>query len=239
MVPVDFKCYDFSENEIAEVRNKFPKLTIQSEGVWDGEIEVDAIFGNIHIKDTFTIGIVATDKYPVEIPSMIELGGRTDAIAEKYKIKNRQDLHYNIKSRVACLCVKQEEKIKFPQGSNLVKFIDDLVIPYLYGLSYFDQYGKWPWGEYSHGGLGLLEFYAEDKSEQKIEDIKQTARVFVADNNWKEYGKQIRKPSAEKACICGSGRQFQRCHPSAWKGILRLNIDIKRLGLNPNNLYRR
>lgn len=239
MEHVDVKYYDFSENEIAEVRNKFPKLTIKSQGVWDGEIDVNAVYGNVHIIDIFKIGIIASDKYPVELPVMIELGGRTDAIAEKYKIKNRQDLHYNIKSRVACLCVKQEEKIKFPDGSNLVTYIDDLVIPYLYGLSYFDQNGKWPWGEYSHGGLGLLEFYADDQSEQKIDDIKQTAKVFVADNNWKEYSKQIRKPSAQKACICGSGRQFQRCHPSAWRGILKLNTDIRQLGLNAYNLYRR
>lgn len=231
--------YDFPEDEISAVRNKFPKLTLMSAGVWEGEIDIDAVYNGQQIKDNFKIGIVASDKYPDELPAMIEIGGRTDAIADKYKLTDRRDLHYNIKSRVACLCVKQEERVKFPHGSNLVTFVDNLIVPYLYGLSYYDQYGKWPWGEYSHGGLGLLEFYAEDPTEQTKDDIEKVAKVFVADDNWKEYSRQLRKPSAFRACICGSKKQFQKCHPDAWQGLLLLHADIKRLGLNIYKLYRR
>jgi hypothetical protein len=57
--------------------------------------------------------------------------------------------------------------------------------------------------------------------------------------DWKEYSKQIRKPSADKACICGSKKSIQRCHPQMWQGILKLNTELKRLGLNSYKLYRR
>lgn len=230
--------YDFPEEEIAAVRNKFPKLALRDPGVWDGEIDIDATYNEERITDSFKIGIVASDKYPHELPAMIEIGGRTNSIAEKYRLTDRRDLHYNVKNRVACLCVKQEEKIKFPPGSNLVNFIDDLVIPYLYGLSYYDQHGKWPWGEYSHGGLGLLEFYAEN-GEQTVEQIEEVAKSFVADDHWKEYSRQFRKPSAERFCVCGSQKPFRKCHPRAWQGVERLHADLKRLEVNIYKLYRR
>lgn len=239
MGTVGEKLYDFSEEEISAVRNAFPKLTLKRQGVWEGEIDIDAVHNGERIQDQFEIAITATEPYPKQMPMMFEIGGRTKATAEKYKITDPRDLHCNPKDGTACLCVKQEEKMRFPPGSNLVDFIRELVIPYLYGLSYFDKHKKWPWGEYSHGGLGLLEFYAEDPTPLTKEDIEQVAEVFRADDNWKEYSRQLRKPSAERHCICRSGKSIRKCHPRAWQGVQRLHANLTRLEINIYKLYRR
>lgn len=239
MGTVEERLYDFSEEEISAVRNAFPKLTLKQQGIWEGEIDIDVIYNGERIQDRFEIAIAATEQYPKQMPMMLEIGGRTKAIAEKYKITDPRDLHCNPKSGIACLCVKQEEKMRFPPGSNLVDFIRDLVIPYLYALSHFDKYKKWPWGEYSHGGLGLLEFYAEDPTPLRKEDIEQVAEVFRADDNWKEYSRQLRKPSAERHCICRSRKPIRECHPRAWQGVRRLHADLTRFKVNIYKLYRR
>ncbi len=239
MGSVDTSLYEFSEQEIGAVRNKFPKLTLKSPGVWEGEIDIDAVHDTQRIVDRFTVLIIAPSTYPEELPLLLEMGGRTRAIVEKYKLRDARDLHYNPRTGVACLCVKQEESKKFPPGSNLVQFIESLVVPYLFGLSNYDKRGVWPWGEYSHGGLGLLESYAENQESFNKEDIERVAGSFRADDKWKAYSKQLQKPNGKRVCLCGSGQLFENCHPVAWSGVKRLNAELKRLGLNPYKLYRR
>src|ERR1700684_1267857 len=95
------------------------------------------------------------------MPALFETGGRTAAIAAKYGIEDHRDLHRNPGTGAACLCVKQEERRRFPKGANLPHFIEELVVPYLFGLSHFDDHGKWPWPDFSHGTLGIAEYYAE------------------------------------------------------------------------------
>jgi len=231
--------HEFSADEIAKVKAEYPKLDLVRPGTWEGEIDFDREYREYRIKDTYKVAITAPEGYPAFIPSLREIGGRTQAIAEKYKLTDIRDLHYNTNNRTACVCVKQEEKTKFPPGSDLVHFIEALAIPYLYGLSFYDEQGYWPWGEYSHGAIGLLEYYADDPSEQSKEDIEVIAGTFRDDLNWKRYSKQLRKPSPDKSCPCGKDKPFQKCHADAYRGLLRLNGDLKRLKLNPYKLFNR
>lgn len=230
--------FEFSEEEITAVKSKFPRLHLVSLHVWTGALDLYAEFDGYSIRDSYEIEITVSDEYPAQIPLMREVGGRTQAIKKKYRLEDIRALHYNSHNQTACLCVKQVEKRKFPLGSNLITFIDELVIPYLYGLSYYDQHGRWPWREYSHGSLGLLEFYAEDEREQTSEDIKQLLTHVRLENNWKEYHKQFRKPSPERLCVCGSRKPFHQCHQRAWRGVLRLYADLERLHLNLADLDR-
>jgi hypothetical protein len=115
-------------------------------------------------------------------------------------------------------------------------FVEELAVPYLYGLSYYEGHGKWPWPDYSHGGLGLLEFYAERPQEQTSEDLAEVLAAFRRERNWKEYHKQLRKPSSKRACLCGSGRPFDTCHNRAWLGVTHMRTELERLGLNLKKL---
>lgn len=231
--------YNFSQQEIDEVQAKFPQLKLEQQGVWKGALEFFAEYEGHQIRDTFEICIIAPNTYPAQIPFLVEVGGRTQAIAKKHGVTDLRRLHCNPGQRnTACLCAKQEEKTKFPPGSNLVTFIDNLVIPYLFGLSYFEKHSKWaPWGEYSHGGLGILECHAEYPNDITEQDIREVAKTLRADENWKEYSKQLRKPSGAKFCICGSRKPFSQCHRLAWQGLERLCSEIHSRKLNVRQLF--
>lgn len=222
----------FSDEEIAEVRSKYPTLRLESPGILEGNITVHAEYDGKRITDSFEIRIAALNPHSIRLPALYEIGERTAAIAAKHRVKDLRDLHRNFDG-ATCVCVKQDEKRRFPPGSTLLKFIEDLAIPYLYGLSRFEAEGKWPWEGYSHGAIGLLEFYSDNEQEQSKEDIVEILGMIRADDNWRLYGKQLRSPSAKRECLCGSGKSLGRCHRRAWNGIERLNAEIGRLHLRP------
>ncbi len=220
----------FSDDEAAAVRSKYPRLILVQSHLLEGTLELHASFNDHVITDEFLIRITASAEYPGRMPTMREIGERTQSIASKYRITDFRKLHRS-GDEAACLCVKQMERKKFPPGSDLFVFVENLVVPYLYGLSYYDATGRWPWGEYTHGALGLLEFYGDDGIEQTREGIEEVALLIRRETNWKEYHKQIRKPSGDRMCLCGSMRSFKTCHRRAWEGTLRLNSELRRLRL--------
>ncbi len=223
----------FTEEELKATLAKYPKLTQQSDGVLVGEIDLNHQFGDVHIIDSFKVSIEVDDKYPESFPRLVEIGGRTKAIAEKYKITDYRDLHcYAIRTPgAACVCASQERRRRFPKGSDLVLYMDDLVIPYLYGLSHYDKFRKWPWGERSHGALGSLEAYAEIDNPTQL-DVTDTLFIIRAEPEWIAYHKQLKKISRDKECPCRSGKSFGRCHRDALAGLEKLASDAKRMDLN-------
>lgn len=230
--------YVFSEEEKTEVEKKYPKIKLTTPDTWEGVLDIHASFDGHVIKDSFEIKIRIPFGYPEILPLMFEVGGRTQAIIEKYKMTDPRDLHINITNwNSACLCVRQEEKRKFPPGSTLVTFIDNLVVPYLYGLSFYDSHKKWPWGERAHGALGVLEFYAEDPEIPTEESMLAVAESIRKEKNWVDYSKRIRKPSPDKFCLCGKKKPFKKCHPDVLRGVERFNEDLKRLGLSTQALF--
>lgn len=228
--------YAFSEDGIAGVIAKYPKLQQASQDVLEGVLDMYAEYDGNTIHDSFQVRITATNPHSLHIPALREIGGRTEAIAKKHGITDLRSLHRNFDG-TACVCVKQVEQQKFPPRSPLLVFVEELAVPYLYGLSHYEQHRKWPWPDYSHGALGLLEFYTENTRGQTKEDIAEVLATIRRENNWKEYHKQIRKPSSKRACLCGSGKPFGRCHSKAWHGVAYLRTEFERLEWNTNNLF--
>ena len=209
----------FSPQEVADVLKNHPQLELRGPGELEGVLQLNHTFDGITVTDTFSVRITAELESPV--PVLREVGGRTAAIALKYKLQDPRDLHCNPGDGTACVCVLQEIPVRFPPGSPLLVYIDDLAIPYLFGLSHFDRYGNWPWGEYSHGAMGLVEFYAKapEQTKANYEQILQTLRTYS--DFWPDFKKKLRNPGGQRSCICGSGRPFARCHTEAWRGIRR------------------
>ena len=226
----------FSDDEIVAVKAKYPRLERTGPGTIEGVLNMEADFNGKVIVDDFTIKMTATNPNSDRVPALYEIGGRTQAIAKKLSLQDLRTLHLN-PDGTACVCVKQLEKQKFPPGSDLMVFVENLAVPYLYWLASYEQNREGPWGDYAHGGLGLLEFYSEDTSLQTPEDIREVLPTFRRELNWVEYHKQIRKPSGEKMCLCGSGKIFRVCHKKAWQGTVRLHGELLRLGINPRSLF--
>lgn len=231
--------YIFSEEEIIFIRSKFPKLTLISESVWEGVINVDATYDDIHIVDSFQVKIGVFNNFPTELPIVTEIGGRIKVIAQKYGITDYRDLHVNPRTDTICLCVKQEEKQKVPLGSTFVDFLNNLVVPYFFGLSYYEKNQVWPWGEYSHGGLGLLEYYSDKKSSLTSDDLELFISNLRRDDKWKLYSKRLRDSDFSKKCVCGSEKPFNSCHPKAADGMGHVLSEVRRLQLNAYKLFRK
>lgn len=226
----------FSDEEIAVVKGKYPELERSAPGAIEGTLNMEAIYDGVTIVDSFNIRITAANPHSDHVPALYEIGGRTQSIATKLGIVDLRDLHRNVNG-TTCVCVKQVEKEKFPLGSPLSVFIENLVVPYLYGLASFEKNRRWPWGDFSHGSLGLLEFYAENTEPQKLENIALIVPSLRRESNWKEYHKQLRKPNGEKSCLCNSGKPFRKCHERAWRGLEWLHGELLRLGIDPKSLF--
>ncbi len=239
MGTVAIRGYVFSEDEIVFVRSKFPKLTLVSESVWGGVIDIDATYNDIHIVDSFQVKIGVFRDFPTELPIVNEVGGRIKVIADIYGITDYRDLHVNPRTDTICLCVKQEEKYKVPLGSTFVDFLHNLVVPYFFGLSYYEKNQAWPWGEYSHGGLGLLEYYADNKIPLTSDDLDLLVSNLRKDDKWKLYRKRFRDSSLTKGCICGSGKPFNVCHSKATDGMSYVLREVRRLHLNAYKLFKK
>lgn len=233
--------YEFNQEEIQKISKTYPGLKFEKGKdiqAWEGILKFDRAYKGYRIIDSYECKIIIFPGYPTTLPWVHEIGNRTEEIARKWKISDLRDLHSNpSRYKSACLCVGQEEKIKLPPGSSFIDFMEKLVVPYFYGLSYFNENGKWPWKEYSHGALGILEYNSTDKiktTEEKISDIVSALR---ADNKWRKNRKILQKLRTNCLCICGSNKLFKECHPDAFSGMLKLKSDIENLKLNAYKLF--
>lgn len=225
----------FTDDEILEVRAKYPGLEAKGPGILEGEFRLHAEYEGLALEDCFAVRIKAHNPHSARLPALEEIGGRTKAIGSKYGISDLRMLHRN-SDGTACVCVRQVELEKFPLGAPLMSYVENLVVPYLYGLSFYDKHGKWPWPDYSHGGLGLLEFYADTTNERTREEFTEVLAALKSEPAWRDYYKQLKKPSSKRGCLCGSGKQFSRCHSRAWEGLKRAHTELERLAWNPSAL---
>lgn len=229
---IDIQTYKFNTEEVKEVLLRFPKLHLLKPDILEGDIEINAKYDEIEIKDTFTIRVINQKN----IPKVFEIGGRVEKIEEKYNVKQRIDLHiYNDKS--VCFGVFHELKLKFPEGSKLITFFDNLVIPFFYALSFYEKYKYWAWGEYSHGSLGILESYFGKVEDLSIIELKKIGAILRYSSNWKDINIQFRRPSGEKSCVCGSSKSFEKCHPKAYQGLMYLYLNMKKKQINANKIF--
>ena len=142
------------------------------------------------IQDVFEIDIYLDDLDMNGWPKVFEVGGKYHRIAEKCEVPII-DLHIYPHNRACCLGLKYRDS----QRLCIKDFLDELVIPFFYRLSYTDKFGidrarKDLWGEYSHGPKGQIEHFLE------IMDIVR------------------RDPGRNAPCPCGSDKKYKRCHLS-------------------------
>jgi hypothetical protein len=227
---------EFLPSEVEDVVNQYPGLIQKGPGVLEGDFVLHHKFGDVTLEDNFLIQVSIENPNSDRVPALREIGGRTKQIVLKYELADVRALHQNLADGTACVCVKQDEATKFPLGSSLLVFMDNLAAPYLYGLSHYDKFGTWPWGEYSHGVLGILEFYcdAPEQTKRHYADIIRILQTYK--DTWPWIRRQLRQPAAKTECVCGSGKTFGKCHPQAWGGLWRMVAGIRHLGVTPDAL---
>jgi hypothetical protein len=138
------------------------------------------------------------------------------------------DRHFSFDSS-ACLCSPlQEREFLFP-AFDFPNFFEQLVIPFLYGQSFYSKYNHWPWPEYAHGTTGLLESFVD---EQAID--QETTRNFLAvltvdKRAWPNIKAALQRDQIKghTPCFCPKHDPIRRCHPKALIGIRKLQQQVK------------
>jgi len=186
----------------------------------------------VKIQDSYQIRIEFKASEFSDLPQVLETGSRIAKVAQSRNLK-LEDLHINNPSGAACLCIKPEEAGNFPAGFNIINFFNYLVIPFFYAQSYFEKYNSWPWGQYSHGNLGIIEWYLQQK-EFDIQSVNDFLGRLKKYNNWqtlKQLLEQKHKIKGHHLCVCGKDEKFRRCHPEVLQGIWKLKKDIKKFNI--------
>ena len=132
-----------------------PALKIKNVGgkiVIDGTYELCYQSGIIgpQVFDSFQIEFVIPDNFPHFLPRVFETAKR---------IPRHSDNHINDDGSI-CFGVPSIISAKQPH-LTVALFLDEILYDYFLGYLYFLTYQKWPFGEISHGYIGITEELAE------------------------------------------------------------------------------
>lgn len=142
----------------------------------------------------YRISILFPEKYPNSPPLMF---------CNDPKLPMCNIDRHIIRNGKACLGVEAEIKQKWPKGSLIVNFINDIIDPFLAWQAYYDVYQKAPsWGERSHFPEGILEYYGEVLQLPIEAPIKDFMKLLAQKND----------PKGHELCPCNSGKKLRHCH---------------------------
>jgi len=153
--------------------------------------------------DSYEIRAEVTELFPAQVPVVFEIGGRIPKIVDRHIFPKDGD---------CCLGVWIEWLMKAP-NHRFATFLNGPMHDYFVSQTYYETHGVWPFGERSHGKLGILEAYAE------LLGIASDERIIT--DYLHLLSRQTIKGHA--ICPCGSGRRLRQCHSD---DLQRLNQRI-------------
>lgn len=225
---------NLTEQDQNWLSNKYPGLSVTIENdvkIISGEFDFCASYQGVTLRDSYQISIELKSSSNSNLPAVIETDGRIKKVAENNNI-SIYDLHtYN--NNQVCLCVKPSEASFFPKGFSFQDFIELLVVPFFYAQKYFEDYKTWPWDTYSHGVLGWLEWY-NDQKRPTIRNIELFIKNLRNYGGWNLIKKELLKKDGVKGhhnCLCGSKIKYRNCHICVLYGLWKLHKDMAEFGL--------
>ncbi|MGC2745038.1 MAG: hypothetical protein WA672_17820 [Candidatus Angelobacter sp.] len=180
----------------------------------DGEVDV----GGVVLSCEYQIRIVPRHKVTYSALPAVYVDG----------IEIVDDRHLSF-DHSACLCSPlQEKEFLFP-AFNFPKFFEELVVPFLYGQSFYSKYNRWPWPEYAHGAIGLLESFVDEQALDPDMSQNFLAVLAVDKRTWPNIKAALQRDQIKghTPCFCPKHEQIRRCHPKALIGIRKLQQQVK------------
>lgn len=181
----------FSEVQQAIAKHQ-PELTVsRAHGliILDGSFVVSGPAGPF---DSYQIKAGITAGFPAEEPAVFEEGSRIPRIADR---------HVFPKDGNCCLGVWEEWLLTAPDH-RFETFLTGPMHDYFVSQTYYEAHGVWPFGERSHGILGITESYAD------LLGIAPDKKIIA--DYLHLLSRQTIKGHAR--CPCGSGRRLRQCH---------------------------
>lgn len=183
-----------AKNEWIDVRNSYPKLgdLANDGGLLKSEGEIDIIDPSGILWRTFKVRIHIPQEYPNVLPSIFETGGQ---------LQRAPDWHIN--GDGSC-CVGPTAKVfrKLDFNLTLIRWLGQVVLPYLFDQVYKLETGNYAGKEYSHGKKGLIEDYMLWWNLKKPEEVIHKLRLITG---------EVKIQRNEK-CFCGSNIKYKKCH---------------------------
>ena len=215
------------------LNQEYPGLKI-GEGEVSGEIEFVASYDEE--RGQFTLfsqapsgthpGIVLSGSFKIRIRGGIDPAVQKLPFLYVEDVDHSPDRHFNQADFSACVCSPLETDEFLAPYFDFRRYLEELVIPFLYGQLFFDIYGRWPWPDYAHGATGLLESYFRNNSNKTTECIN----ALSQDKSWSKIRAALIRDNELKGhmpCFCSKADHIRRCHPDAWRGLRKLHNDMK------------
>lgn len=226
------------DDEKSWLKDKYPGL-VPSAARIAGYVEFKAGYndqiGDFHIfhgEDSTTyLGLVLSGRFDISIQERTDkaLSALPAVYVEGVElIPNR---HFD-KDKRACLCSPFIENEYLEPELCFPVFLEQLVIPFLYGQLFYSREQRWPWMDYAHGSTGLLESYVHTDDCNVL--LKRLGQLGQDRGAWARISKAIRQKSHVKdgaPCFCPKRHQIKKCHPNALRGIQQLREDVRALGI--------
>lgn len=194
-----------------------PELTIYPQS--DGSID---IVGNFILYsegapyDSYKVKISVPSSFPAKAPKVREVGERIPRIPDR---------HIN-PDGTACLYVPDEEYKFLTSKTELTEFLDNTIRCFFYSQTHFEKGGNWPFGERSHGILGIFEYYKELTDIDTFQDLKTLLRLSL-------------KKKLRPWYICFCGKKITQCekHKEVTR-LIRKTVKHHRLKQNFDEIRR-
>lgn len=174
------------------------------------------------IQDSYQIRIIFSAGKS-EYPKVWEIGGRLQDVAAKLG-KNLADLHIIPADGSLCLVGPFDIQLDI----TFHEYFDGPLLQFFYDQSFYERYGRWARGEYSHGVLGILENYYDKVREGH--EFAESCLSWLVRHKSVELLKLIFKNSSIAGhflCACGSGLKFRSCHAGALEALRHLQKYVR------------
>lgn len=201
--------HDIFKSQLEEAQKQYPSLVEINIGGTPALKGIVSIVDR-HGKhwDDYEIEIHCSERFPDEFPRLFETSGKIPRIG---------DWHVYEDTGSCCTKIPPEEILRCKKGITVTQYINEEVLPYLFNQTHRRVEGYYINGEYSHGGLGLLEYYSQKLNTK--DDFMYTLNLlkFIAMND---------QPNRTSICFCGSGSKFRHCHKEAFIELKSLGKDV-------------
>lgn len=182
------------QTQLREFFIKYPLITIKAqesnEVTLSGTINVFRNYNGFTVNKSYLLEIVI----PIDstaFPYVVDTGNHIDS---SYR-------HYYRSSKQLCLETEARLALRFKNGFSLVAWADEFVEIYYFSYEYYSRFGVFPFGERSHGELGVLETYQDYFSVNSIVDTYKILR-FICSSPYRGH----------HLCPCGSNLRLRNCH---------------------------
>jgi hypothetical protein len=195
-----------NQNDEAWLREAHPGLIRDAETV-EGTITFTAAYHNP--SNRFLILPNCQDAVPADAVTLagtfqVRMHERTDTTDSRLPallipgIDPVPERHFNQRDKSACLCSPFDEDDFLQPEFRFRPYLEQLVVPFLFGQIFYSSHGRWPWPEYAHGATGVLEAYStvadSSRAEQCLQKLAQDRTAECSDAGTPPISLRTRPP---------------------------------------------